>query len=202
TGVTPVVPVFLGESSQANLELVSGGTSAHSEGSGIHLVEALAGSPATITDGWSILRDKNSQGSALRFCYGTNIDFTQNPCFVTLGSTGSTFWLNYASSTHNAGPIIAGRRSEGTVLSPTAVTSGDYLARIGGYGYTGSTFYLGAYAAPIASENWGSTNNGTGYAIFGTPTGTNSVVELALFGQDQTFSLFGATSGSAKFSHQ
>jgi hypothetical protein len=55
---------------------------------------------------------------------------------------------------------IFGRRANGTALSKTAVQSGDFLFRINGSGWDGSSFPNGGRISFKATQNWAANNGG------------------------------------------
>jgi hypothetical protein len=79
----------------------------------------------------------------------------------------------YANSTGQANVHI--RKARGTMASPSAVLSGDYLVSFGFRGYDGSNFAQSSAAIQaIAEENFTTTKNGTSILFQTTPLGNYS----------------------------
>jgi hypothetical protein len=86
----------------------------------------------------------------------------------------STMFLDAYSNTNYA-PGVVGRRARGTVASPAAPQSGDFLTGIFGRGYNGSAFTSASNGlmAVIAGETWEAGKNGT-YITFETTPNTST----------------------------
>lgn len=77
-------------------------------------------------------------------------------------------------------PYLITARARGNLASPTAVVSGDVLARINHYGYDGSAYVDKARHDVFATEDWSTNARGTKIQVRTTPTGTagtNAVAE-------------------------
>src|SRR6266540_521550 len=72
------------------------------------------------------------------------------------------------------GPIFTGRKAGGSAASPTAVQSGETLARFGGHGYgaTDFSFFPRGYMEIVAAENWTDAAQGTQMRFSTTTLGT------------------------------
>ena len=71
------------------------------------------------------------------------------------------------------------RRADGTPGSPTAVQSGDLIARFGMQGHNGSAFTARKAAIEMnAAENWGTASNGAYISIQTTPKGSTTIGEV------------------------
>ena len=82
--------------------------------------------------------------------------------------------------------LIAGRSARGTVTSPTALQSGDVIARFSGNGY-GTTKYqtLGVSRIDfVASENYTDANTGSQIKFWNCPVGSNTLTNIATFNGD------------------
>ncbi len=76
-------------------------------------------------------------------------------------------------------PTLQGMRSRNTLATPGPPSSGDNLFRLRAGGYDGSGWFAnGASIRFIASENWTSTNHGSGFSFFGIPNGSGSAQEM------------------------
>ena len=64
--------------------------------------------------------------------------------------------------------------ARGTLAVPTAVASGDVLARFSGRGYNGTAYSNSAFVQVTAAENFGATNTGTAVELWGIPVGTTT----------------------------
>jgi hypothetical protein len=86
--------------------------------------------------------------------------------------------------------VYAGRSARGNVSNPTGVKAGDVLTRFSGNGF-GTTGYapLGSGRLDIvAVEDFTDTNRGTQLQLWNTPTGSNTLTNIATFnGVDVTF---------------
>lgn len=70
-------------------------------------------------------------------------------------------------------PVFEGLRSQGTIASPTAVTIGNTLLALNGRGFFDTTTTsLNAQLRLFATENWSSTNRGTGASLALTAIGS------------------------------
>jgi hypothetical protein len=72
---------------------------------------------------------------------------------------------------------LSARRANGTTASPSALTSGNLLFSLAGFGY-GTTGYTASAKISIqfnTSENWTDTANGTQIDFFTTPNGTSAL---------------------------
>ena len=80
----------------------------------------------------------------------------------SLNGSGDSFILNQYTDSSVFGGSLAGKRARGSVSTPTAVLSGDVLAGLYGYSYTGSG-WSGAIGAIriVAAENHSTPGNGT-----------------------------------------
>jgi hypothetical protein len=107
------------------------------------------------------------------------------------GKANSVTRLVLDSFGQNTYPLVAGRMGRGSATTPTAVANNDIMMRIVGNGYTGTTF---PGSSPtkidfIASENFSDTNRGTRIEFWNTPTGSNTIQQIASFNADTvTFS--------------
>lgn len=82
--------------------------------------------------------------------------------------------------------LFAGRAARGTVESPTALQSGDVIARFSGNGY-GTTKYqtLGVGRIDfIASENYTDANTGSQIKFWNCPTGSNTLTNILTLNGD------------------
>jgi hypothetical protein len=82
--------------------------------------------------------------------------------------------------------LYAGRTARGTVTSPTALQSGDVIARFSGNGY-GTTKYqtLGVGRIDfVASENYTDSATGSQIKFWNCPTGSNTLTNIATFNGD------------------
>jgi len=90
--------------------------------------------------------------------------------------SGDSLWLVMRSDT--LGAFLMGQRSEGTLASPSAVTSAHSLINISGGGYDGSNWVNQKGEMTIwASENWSTISNPTTITFTTTPSGSVTAVE-------------------------
>jgi hypothetical protein len=86
--------------------------------------------------------------------------------------------------------VYAGRSARGNVTNPSAVQAGDILSRFSGNGY-GTTGYAPIGTGRIdfvASENYTDSARGSQIQFWNTPTGTNTLTQIASFnGTSVTF---------------
>jgi hypothetical protein len=82
--------------------------------------------------------------------------------------------------------LYAGRAARGTVGSPTALQSGDVIARFSGNGY-GTTKYQTVGVGRIdfvAAENFTDANTGSQIKFWNCPVGSNTLTNIATFNGD------------------
>ena len=82
--------------------------------------------------------------------------------------------------------LLAGRAARGTVTSPTALQSGDVIARFSGNGY-GTTKYqtLGVGRIDfVAAQNFTDANTGSQIQFWNCPVGSNTLTNIATFNGD------------------
>lgn len=96
-------------------------------------------------------------------------------------------------------PIVSVRRANGTKAAPTAVVSADQLGSFNYHGTTSASAYYGPAAriAAFATENWSGTAGGSRVVISTTPNTTQTLADIATFGQDGSLILTGAYKGPA-----
>jgi hypothetical protein len=138
----------------------------------------------------------------------TKLTINANTALPSVGAiTGTNLWQIGADTTANgilldgfAGTnFIIGRRSAGTLASPSAISSNQNLLQIQGYGY-GATGYSSASRVQIsflASENWTDTAQGTNIRFNTTPIGSTTIAERMRI-DDAGNVLVGATSSLGK----
>ena len=81
----------------------------------------------------------------------------------------------------NTNPVIIFRHSGGTMQTPTATASGNFIGGIQAYGYDTSNFFLGGRLEFAASETWGTTAHGTAIWFYTTPnTTTTATAQMVL----------------------
>ena len=83
----------------------------------------------------------------------------------------------------NRHTVITFRRANGTKASPSALTEGDSMGEINGFGYgaTGWTTTNRAKVDLLADEDWTDSAQGTRVCVWTTPNGTTTPVEVARF---------------------
>jgi hypothetical protein len=82
-------------------------------------------------------------------------------------------------------PVISGRRSSGTSVSPTAVINNSNLLFLTGQGHNGTAFTSDrATIAFSASQNWNSTSNGAQMIFSTTPNGTFTLLPRMIIAND------------------
>lgn len=108
---------------------------------------------------------------------------TSNLEILSTLSDSGIYQTSYGTTTY---PGLITRRVRGTVNSPTAVQSGDYLTTIGGRGHNGTGITTSSAASMlfIASQNWTTNNNGTYIAFNTTADNTNSSFEALRIAQN------------------
>jgi hypothetical protein len=70
---------------------------------------------------------------------------------ISTASSGVRGIMSSQYSTDAAAAVLRGRKSRGTVVAPTAVASGDYIAAFGADAYDGSAFQTPAFVGFIAN---------------------------------------------------
>lgn len=130
-------------------------------------------------------------------------DYTNTALVRLVGSTGGVFSTpttpgymlaitgidgipsRVVNTGHGTGAygLFAGRSSRGTAGSPTAVQSGDVIARFSGGGHNGSTFTATGQGRIdiVADENFTTANNGSRIEFWNTIPKTNTVTKIATF---------------------
>jgi len=96
--------------------------------------------------------------------------------FQMVGSPGAqNTSIMYANG--NANNILVGYSTPGTAAAPTASILNSTFIRIGGGGYTGTTYAQRGEISIMASENWSATSTGTDIRFNTTANGTISRTE-------------------------
>jgi hypothetical protein len=102
---------------------------------------------------------------------------TNNPIRVeTEGANSGGLFLAYGTTNFC---VFNGRRARGTIAAPLAVSSGDFLFRLGAAGYNGSAFpnQNTAFLEFTAGENYTTTAYGTFIRFYTTALGATSFAE-------------------------
>jgi hypothetical protein len=100
--------------------------------------------------------------------------------------TSLYYQLSIAS---NAAPSFRGRKSRGTISSPSIVNSNDFLVRLFGQGYDGSLFRDAGYIAVLVDGSPGSGNMPGRIGFYVSPSGTVTPVEAGRITNDQVWTL-------------
>lgn len=138
-----------------------------------------------VTDEWVIERSNGSTWDAFGAFDGTSVDWDGTRLSVTKdGGAGQILLTSYGSYA-----VLAGRRANGTLASPTQVLQGNPLAFNLGYGYTSSGSFV--YATGIvhrARENFTGSATGSDLVFQTTPVGSTGVANIAAFTPAGNFS--------------
>ena len=115
--------------------------------------------------------------------YSTFAPSNTNYMLQITGKANSTTRVVIDSFGQNTYPVIVGRMGRGSVTTPTAVQANDVMMRITGSGYTGTQFPSSSPTKIdfVASENFSDTNRGTQIQFWNTPTGSNTLTQVASF---------------------
>ena len=83
----------------------------------------------------------------------------------------------------NTYPLYTGRMGRGSAAAPAAAANNDVLFRITGNGYTGTEFPASSPTKIdfVAAENFSNTNRGSRIEFWNTPSGSNTIQEIASF---------------------
>ncbi len=83
----------------------------------------------------------------------------------------------------NTYPLVSGRMGRGSSSNPQPTQNNDVMMRIVGNGYTPSGFRASSPTKIdfVASENFTNANTGTRIEFWNTPTGSNTIQEIASF---------------------
>lgn len=144
-----------------------------------------------------------------------NAGFSAAPFAINQNAVGATLPLTTATE-QSAGPDggsafklidafggftnYVGRRSNGTLGSPTALALGDLIVGLGAQGHDNAGYVVGNRASfsCFAAEAWSSaSNHGTYCSVFNTLVGTNNLAEDIRF-EPGALTIFGTTSGTFK----
>ncbi|CAB4214171.1 hypothetical protein UFOVP1459_19 [uncultured Caudovirales phage] len=106
--------------------------------------------------------------------------------FANATDTSAVLLLDSHGTASGLRNEITFRRSRGTAASPSALTSGNQIGAITGYGYGASAYSATSRASIImnASENWTASAQGTSIAINTTASGTITPTEVVTIGND------------------
>lgn len=136
---------------------------------------APAGSSGSSQNALVTTLSLTSSGGLPSLSMQSNVVSTTGPQFVATG---------YGISNSGGGGIIHLNGARGTIGSPTAVQSGDFVGGIGGKGYDGTSFPSSSPAAIhfLANANFvHSTNYGTTLRLLATPAGSATRIPVADF---------------------
>ncbi len=100
------------------------------------------------------------------------------PLHVVRQDEVPTYLDAYSNANYPAGMV--GRRARGSIASPAAPQSGDYLTGLFGRGFDGSAFTTGSKGAIliVAAQTWSSVANGTYISFETTPIGSTTRSEV------------------------
>ncbi len=106
---------------------------------------------------------------------------------VGAGNSAGLLLNGYSSGSASQSPVLSTKRARGSLASPSAVTSGDTLFRVGVSAY-GATKFSGSRAAidAKASQTWTDAANGCEWVVFNTPDGSTTLTERLRVYQDGT----------------
>jgi hypothetical protein len=120
-------------------------------------------------------RPNNARLLVSRNAAATIPDGESNNAFHVAGADGQGTTLTFDAF---GGVVqIQGRRSQGTVASPSALQAENIILTLAGRGY-GATGYAASargFLAHVAAENWTDTAQGTHWDIYTTPNGTTGI---------------------------
>lgn len=162
---------------------------------------ALANTTGTF--GGSLTIDGKANVNQQLHIANSTYDYTNTALVRITGSTGAFFQPPAApgymlaitgvdgipsrvvNTTYGTGTyaLYVGRKANGTAASPTAVLSGDVIARFSCGGYTGSGFSNTGQGRIdfVATENYSTTNQGSKIEFYNTMDGSNTVNKIAAF---------------------
>lgn len=115
------------------------------------------------------------------FWDGTNVGIGTNTMAgkIHVVSTGSGAGVGIIADAYASQAQVLLRRGNGSGGGPTALSSGDLVARYGMQGYNGAAFTARKAAIEMnAAENWGTASNGAYISIQTTPKGSTSIAEV------------------------
>ena len=101
----------------------------------------------------------------------------------TIGDGGASSVRSTAYQNATQGAFVELRHGRGSLASPSATQSGDFLGRLAFEGYTGSSslgFENGARIESDAEDNWSSTANGSNLGFYTVADGTTTQSERML----------------------
>lgn len=155
--------------------------------------------PLTIYSGAVATYALVSQGSAGIQIYGQSVGATpQNGASIQINSS-----LNGSGPNLQSSAGIDFVSSQGVVGTPTALNSGDFIGRVGGWGYDGTSFTTttnaNAYIGLETTQAWTSSAHGAKVIIGVTANGVATSSTIATFDQDATLNVVGGykTNGTA-----
>jgi hypothetical protein len=115
------------------------------------------------------------------FWDGTNVGVGTNTMAgkIHAVNTGSGAGVSIVADGYSNLAQVLLRRANGSGGGPTALSSGDLVARYGMQGYNGSVFTARKAAIEMnAAENWGTASNGAYISIQTTPKGSTTIAEV------------------------
>lgn len=157
--------------------------------------------PLTIYSGAVATYALVSDGSAGIQIYGQSVGATP--------ANGASIQIN--SSLNGSGPNLQGGAgidfvsSQGVIGTPTALNSGDFIGRVGGWGYDGTSFTTttnaNAYIGLETTQAWTSSAHGAKVIVGVTANGSATSATVAIFDQDATLNVVGGykVNGTAGF---
>lgn len=97
-----------------------------------------------------------------------------------------------ASDTGGQSTQIMGRKSRGTIASPTAIQTNDTMISLFGLGYDGSTYANAGAMQFNASENWNGTSHGSRFVISPVPNGSTTPAAALVVHDNARLQIIGA----------
>lgn len=120
---------------------------------------------SNILDFGNSLQLQDSSGELhLTTSVGLTHNFTTQASIVTTGSDTAALW-----------PVFLGRRSKGSIGSPTAITATYIFGGLEGQGYDGSAYAEAATLVLRATENWSGSAHGSQIDFYVVPSTTTTL---------------------------
>lgn len=111
-------------------------------------------------------------------------------------NSARTLSITFAGGGTSGGGIFLSQASNGTIASPTATASGDFLGSMLVQGYDGSSYISTGSIIFNATQAWSVGANGSSITIKTTPNGSATQATALTIGQDQSTTFAGLATGA------